>query len=301
MRLLITGATGLIGSALTAAAIKEGYQVNYLSPRRSALEQQPNLRGFYWDPEKETIDKQALDGVEVIIHLAGASIAKRWTEQYKQTILQSRTRSAGLLLQTLKASPHNVRHFISASGIAFYPTSETATYDEEYPTPDDSFLGQVVEQWEASANAFRDIGLKVSIVRTGLVLSEKGGALPQMARPVKWGLGAPLGSGGQWQSWIHLEDMIRIYLYLIDKGLEGVFNGVAPYPVTNKDFTRALAHALGKPTFLPNVPAFVLRAMFGEMSILLLKGQKVLPGRLDKEGFDFQFSNIESALSDLYH
>ena len=301
MKVLITGATGLIGSQLSNRLLENGATVHYLTTRRSAIQDLENYKGFYWHPDNDQLDEDALNGVEVIVHLAGATIAKRWTEAYKKTILQSRTRTAELLLKALQDSDTQVKQFISASGISFYPPSTTEVYDETYPQADDSFLGRVVEAWEASAMAFRELGIRVAIVRTGLVLSDKDGALPRIAGPVKWGVGAALGSGKQWQSWVHIDDLVAIYTYVIEEQAEGLFNAVAPYPVTNKELTIALARELNRPVFLPNVPSFVLRAVFGEMSTLLLEGQKVLPARLEAENFYFKFPNLESALSDIYN
>lgn len=300
MKVLITGATGLIGSELSNQLLEKGATVHYLTTRRSAIEIRDNYKGFYWNPKNDHIDRDALNGVEVIVHLAGATIAKKWTQKYRQVILESRTGTAKLILKAVRNSGTRVRHFISASGISYYPPSATAVYDESYPKADNSFLGRVVEAWEASALAFKELGIKVAIVRTGLVLSDKDGALPRIAEPVKWGVGAALGNGKQWQSWIHIDDLVGIYTHLIQEQAEGLFNAVAPYPVTNRELTKALARELNRPMFLPNIPSFVIQAVFGEMSTLLLKGQKVLPARLVSENFSFKFPDLEAALSDIY-
>ena len=299
MTILITGATGLIGSALTDTLLQNGHSVHYLTTRRSAIREKANLKGFFWDPNEGILDDDALDSVEVIVHLAGATIAKKWTESYKKTILESRTQTAQILFDALKSSKGDVKQFVSASGISYYPPSLTATYDEDHATADDSFLGRVVQAWEDAAHAFGKLGIKVAVVRTGLVLSSQDGALPKIAGPVRWGAGAPLGSGRQWQSWIHIVDVAGIYQEIITHEREGVFNAVAPYPVTNSQLTKAIAQVLGKPLILPNVPAFVLKGVFGQMAVLLLKGQKVLPKRLEALGYAFKFPNIESALSNI--
>jgi len=300
MTILITGATGLIGSALTDTLLQNGHRVHYLTTRHSAIREKANVKGYFWDPKEGILDDKALDGVEVIVHLAGATIAKRWTEPYKKVILESRTRTAQILFDALESGKGRVKHFVSASGISYYPSSLTATYHEDHATPDDSFLGQVVQAWEDSANAFSKLGIKVAVVRTGLVLSSDDGALSKIAGPVRWGAGAPLGSGRQWQSWVHIEDVARIYQYIISHERKGVFNAVAPYPVTNSQLTKAIARELGKPLLLPNVPGFVLKAIFGQMAVLLLEGQRVLPTRLEELGYTFKFPNIESALSNIF-
>ena len=299
MKILVTGATGLIGRHLCEELLDRGHSVHYLTTRKNLLEERENYRGFYWNPMLNEIDERCIEGVEVIVHLAGASIAQRWTASAKLEILNSRTKSAILLFQLLKEHSHNVRHFVSASGIGIYPPSLTKLYTETSPEIDPSFVGEVVKLWEESALMFESLGLKVTMVRTGLVLSADGGALPKIAGPIKKGIGAPIGSGKQWQSWIHIADMSRIYIEIIEKGWTGIYNAVAPNPVTNKKLTKTIAKVLNKPLWLPKVPGFVLKVVFGKMASLVLQGQLVQSDRLLEEGFQFEFFNIESAISDL--
>ena len=299
MNILITGATGIIGSHLVKACISKGYRVHYLTTRRDKLESKSNYKGFYWNPVASELDIDALIDVEVIIHLAGASISKRWTKSYKDQILDSRIKTAELLFSALQNNEHSVTHFISASGVGIYPPSHTRLYTEEDNEVDDSFLGKVVQAWEGAADQFGQLGIKVAKVRTGLVLAKEGGALPAIAAPVRKGVGAPLGSGDQWQSWIHIDDMIEVYLNIIKNGWTGIYNAVAPNPATNKRLTKLIANTLEKPLWLPNVPAFVLKLLLGEMSMLVLQGQMVSSKKLEDSGFGFHYFNLQRALDDL--
>jgi uncharacterized protein (TIGR01777 family) len=299
MNILITGATGVIGSHLVEACIAQGHVVHYLTTRKNKIVSKSNYKGFYWNPETGELDTEALKGVSAIIHLAGATISKRWTNAYKKSILDSRIETANLLYSALKKNKHTINHFISASGVGIYPPSLTKLYTEEDKDLDDSFLGEVVQTWEEAAHQFSPLGIKVTIVRTGLVLAKEGGALPAIAAPVSKSVGAPLGSGNQWQSWIHIDDMVKVYLAILENGWDGTFNAVAPNPVTNIKLTKLIAKTLEKPLWLPKVPSFVLKLLLGEMSVLVLKGQLVSSKKLEEAGFRFQYFNLESALDDL--
>lgn len=299
MKVLITGATGLIGSRLVKACLEKGYHVNYLTTRKEKVDSEVGYQGFYWNPETAEIDPQALTDVSAIIHLAGASISKRWTKSNKKIILESRTKTAELLFRTLEDNQHSVTHFISASGIGIYPDSLTRLYTEDEEAVNSSFLGEVVTAWEKAADQFTSLGLLVTKVRTGLVLAEDGGALPAIARPIKLGVGAALGSGNQWQSWIHLDDVAGIYMEVLEGKLEGTYNAVAPNPVTNKKLTVTIAKILQKPLWLPNVPSLVLKLILGDMSKLVLQGQRVSSEKIGSEGFTFRYFNLENALEDL--
>lgn len=298
-KILITGATGLIGRELTRQCHREGIAVNYLTTRKDKIENSENYRGFYWDPTEAYIDRKAFEGVKAIVNLAGAPISKRWTETYKRKLLDSRIKSIQLIYDSLKDPDHTVEHFISASGVNFYSDSDTRLYTEENTDPNPTFLGELTRQWEGAALQLRDLGMEVSIVRTGMVLATDGGALPQLIRPVKLGLGAAMGSGRQWQSWIHLEDIAGIYLYILQNQLEGIYNGVAPNPVKNNRLVRQLAGQLRKPVWLPNTPGFGLRLILGEMATLVLEGQLVSSKKIQELGYDFRFYKLDAALSDL--
>lgn len=300
MKFLITGATGLVGRQLSAALLANGHGVHFLTMhphKRTAIS---GASGFYWHPAQGIIDEGALLGVDVIIHLAGESIASRWTPARKQAIVESRVLTSNLLYKVLKNNPHQVKQIISASGIGIYPQKKSHTYTEESVLQDPGFVGQVVVKWEEAVMRFLQLGIIPTVVRTGLVLSREGGALVELEKPVKLGLGAPLGSGGQIYSWIHINDLVAIYIFLAERRLSGIFNAVAPNPVTNKIFTQSLAKVLQKPLLLPPVPAFVLRIILGEMHQILVSGQHVSASKIVENGFNFQFPELLLALRDLY-
>ena len=299
MRVLITGATGLIGSAIVGQCHKQNIAVHYLTTSQEKLQHNPYYKGFYWNPCTEDIDTACFEGVDAIINLAGSTIAKRWTTDRKHDILQSRIQALSLLKNSLTQQKHTVKHLISASGIGIYPSSLTNYYDETYSNISPTFLGDVVKQWEAAADDFSTIGIKVSKIRIGLVLAKEGGALPQMAKPIAFWMGAAFGSGEQWQSWIHIEDLARLFVYVLKHQLEGTFNAVAPNPVTNTLLTKAIAKTLSKPLWLPNIPKSVMRLALGEMHMLLFESQRVCAKKIEAKGFHFKYHHLEPALEAL--
>ncbi len=299
MRVLITGATGLVGTHLTNLFLQKGIEVNYFTTSKDKIKRLQGFQGFYWNPDTGEIDNSALENVKVVIHLAGASIAKRWTESYKKEIIDSRVNSAQLIYDTLENSDHEVIRFISASGIGIYPDSLVHLYTEENVAVDDSFVGEVVERWEAAAMKFIDIGINVSIVRLGMVLAKEGGALPKLKEPTAFNAGAPLGSGKQWQSWIHIEDIAGIFNYVMENELEGIYNGVAPNPVTNKELVECVAKNMGNSVWLPRIPSVALKIALGEMSRIILSSQLVSSEKIEKAGYDFKYKNLSKALEDL--
>ena len=300
MKILITGATGLIGKKLVKLLLAKNHSVNYLSTSISKIESKPNYKGFYWNPEQSKIDENCIYEVDIIIHLAGANIAKRWTNAYKQKIIESRILSSELLYNLVKKNPNQVKQFVSASGTAVYPESFDKVYDETTKATEDSFLSNVVKKWEESANRFQVLGLKVCKLRTGIVLSNVGGALPEMVKPIKMGFGAAMGNGRQMQSWIHINDLVDMYCFIIENQLEGVYNAVTPNPVSNQDLTTVIAKTLKKPLFLPNIPQFIMKLILGEMSYLLFSSKNLSAQKIIDKGFQFQFSKIKEAIVDLY-
>ncbi|MEM9000959.1 MAG: TIGR01777 family oxidoreductase [Bacteroidota bacterium] len=300
MKILITGATGLIGQAIVKELVKRKAVVHYLTTDSNKIQKTDYYKGFLWNPEKEEIDIKAFDGVTSVINLAGASISKRWTTDYKKKVLDSRLQSLRLLNKAIvQKGHHDIKSFVSASAIGVYPHSLTSLYTENERQVDDSFLGSVVSAWENEIATFNNFEFNVATIRVGLVLSLEGGALPQMAKPIQNYVGAAFGSGEQWQSWIHIHDLARMFVFVLDNGLKGTFNGVAPNPVTNLKFTKALAKVLQKPLLLPNVPASLMRVVLGEMAYLLFSSQRVSSKRIEKKGFLFQYQNISGALQDL--
>ena len=299
MIVLITGATGLVGQELVNLLLQNGHNVHYLSTSKSKLVTNTNYKGFYWNPKKAEIDTNALTDVEVIIHLAGANVAKKWTTAYKEEIIESRVLSTQLLYQTLQKNSHQVKQIISASAVGIYPDSLTDIYHETDLDIDVSFLGNVVKQWENEVSQFEKLEIIVSKIRIGIVLAKNGGALQEMAKPIQYGVGAAFGSGEQYQSWIHIHDLVAVFYHVIENELPGIYNGVSPYPVSNAELTKAIAKTLEKPLFLPNIPQFVMKLILGEMHQILFSSQHVSCRKLLDENFQFKFASLDKALNDL--
>ncbi len=301
MKVLITGATGLVGQAIVKELKSYEVPIHYLTTNEGKIISKENYQGFYWNPSTGEIDENALKGVTAIINLAGATISKKWTSSYKKEVLDSRIDSLRTLKKAIETSKNtDIESFISASAIGVYPNSLTTYYEESETAVDDSFLGEVVEAWEKEIDTFKDFDFKVAKIRIGLVLSNNGGALPKMAQPVNNYVGAAFGSGHQWQSWIHIEDLARMFLFVLEKGLKGTYNGVAPNPVTNAKLTKELAKVLKRPLVLPNVPKVMMELILGEMAYLLFASQRVSSKRIEKKGFDFTYKNICKALESFY-
>ncbi|APS39016.1 TIGR01777 family oxidoreductase [Salegentibacter sp. T436] len=299
MRVLITGATGLIGSKISRLCQEKGIKVHYLSTSKDKLENKTDYKGFYWNPNENEIDSKAIEGVDTIINLVGASIAERWTPEQKKKILKSRTETANLLYTCLQENGHEVKNLLSASAIGIYPSSLEKLYTEEDQGVDDSFVGEVVVKWEEAVDNFKDLGIEVAKIRIGLVLAKNGGMLQKLKEPVNFNVGSPLGNGKQWQSWIHIDDISGIFMFALEKELTGVYNAVAPNPVTNKELVNEVASQIGKPVWLPNVPKVALKLVLGEMSRLVLSSQLVSSDKIEQEGYNFKYVNLSKALEDL--
>jgi uncharacterized protein (TIGR01777 family) len=294
--ILITGASGLIGSRLTELLVARGHKVSHLGRSKKA----GPVPSFVWDVEKGTLDTKALEGVQAIVHLAGAGVAdKRWTEKRKKEILQSRTQSSALLFNALQNSKHDVKAVVSASAIGYYgSTLSNEVYKEEHE-PGNDFLAGVVDAWEKSVDKICSLGIRVVKIRIGIVLSSKGGALAEMARPVKLFIGSPLGTGNQIVSWIHIDDLCEIFIKAIeDQAMSGAYNAVAPHPVTNRQMTQAIAKVLHRPMIVPAVPTLALRIILGEMVDAVVKGSNVSAEKIQKTGFHFKYENLDDALKD---
>jgi hypothetical protein len=299
MKILITGATGLIGKELTNLLLKENHSIHYLTTSKLKIQNRDNYFGFYWNPKEGKIDENCLDGVDAIIHLAGASISNRWTDSYKQELIESRLLSTNLLYHLVKKNPNQVKHFISASGTAIYPDSDSAVYNENSTEIDPSFLGNLVVKWEESADQFKLLNIKVTKMRTGIVFSEKGGALPEMIKPIKMFVGSGFGTGKQMQTWIHINDVVRLYFFTLQNKIEGVINAVAPNPISNQELTRCIAKQLHRPLFLPNVPLIVMKLILGEMHILLFNNKNIIPRRALELAFQYEYPTADLALTNL--
>lgn len=295
--ILITGGSGLVGRKLTALLKENGHKISWLSRSGKSIE---DVKGYQWDIANQTIDKNAIEWADTIIHLAGEGVAnERWTNTQKKRILESRVESTKLLCRALKESTHEAQTFISASAIGYYGLNTGDMLLNEEDEPGSDFLARVTRQWEEEVDQIANLNINIVKLRIGIVLSESGGALEKISKPIKWGVGAALGTGKQYMSWIHIEDLCCMICYLLEKNKSGVYNGVAPNPVTNKEMTKTIAKHLGKPCFLPNVPAFVLKIMLGEMSDILIGGSNVSSKKIEKDGFEFQYLTLQSALQNL--
>jgi len=299
MKILITGATGLIGKKLTSDLLSKGYSVNYLTTRNSQIKSSDKINGYYWNPEKEIIDLECFKDVDTIINLAGSNIAKRWSRSNKLKILKSRTQSLNLLKDSILKNNLNIKKIISASAIGIYPSSFDRVYTENTNLISSSFLGKVVREWELAVNSFNDLKIEIAIVRIGLVLSKDAGILSKSLFPIKFGVGSFFGSGMQWQSWIHIQDISNIFCHILKNDLVGIFNGTSPNPITNKEFTIKLSKFLNRPLIFPNLPKWLMSLILGEMHIIIFESQNITCDRLNKTKFKFKFDDFDHAIADL--
>jgi uncharacterized protein (TIGR01777 family) len=295
-KVLITGGSGLIGTRLTELLLQRQYEVVHIGrqPRRG------QVQTFVWDVKKQYVDPQAFEKVDFIIHLAGANVnAHRWTDKFKREILESRTLSTRLLYNELSKRNHQVKFVISASAIGYYGFGREHIWMTEEDEPGTDFMSEVTRQWEDEAIRIESLGIHVARIRTGIVLSDRGGALKTMALPVKFGFGAALGPGDQQISWIHIDDMCALYIHVLEKQLTGPFNAVTPTPVSNADMMKEIAAVTHRLLLLPNIPKGALRLLFGEMAEVLVEGSRVSPDKIVKTGFGFKFPTLKGALEDL--
>ena len=296
--ILLTGATGMLGKDLIKSLLNTGCQVSVLSRKQQDI---PGVKVFVWDIYKGIIDPACLEGVDKVIHLAGENIASEpWTEKRKQEIIESRVLSASLLFQIISAHPNKIRHFISASAVGYYGDRDDEILDES-SAAGTGFMAECCVAWEKAADKGKELGLKITKIRTGIVLAKDEGALAQMANPVRWFAAAPLGNGKQWLPWIHHRDMTAIYLYTVQhEEIEGVFNACAPFPVTNKTFTKSLAKKLNRPVWPISVPKAVIKLILGEMSAVILNSNNTSVQKILDKGFTFQYTQLDDALADIY-
>jgi uncharacterized protein (TIGR01777 family) len=292
MKISITGATGFVGRALLERLQQQGHQVTALgrsSPRR------PGVEFAVWDAEHNPAPSAMLEGTDAIVHLAGEPVSQRWNSEVKQRIRASRTQGTRNLVAAIGELRSRPRALVSASAIGYYGDRGDEILTEA-SGPGTGFLSEVCLEWENEAAAAAKLGLRVVTARIGIVLGRGGGALKKMALPFRMGIGGPIGSGKQWMSWIHIDDLISLLLFLLENSsMQGAVNAVAPAPVRNRDFTRALGDALHRPAAIPT-PGFALQLLFGEMAEVILASERVLPAKARSAGFEFECTDLAKAL-----
>ena len=302
MKLLITGATGLIGSSIVEQALNNKIEVHYLTTRKNKLNIILGATGFLWNPSIQEIDNQCFEGVDTIIHLAGSSISKKWTPENKKEIFDSRINSTQVLKKGIEESRKGkIKTIICASAIGIYPYSFDETFTEKNKIFQENYLQEIVIAWEKESRKLYSLSANFSIIRIGLVLSAHGGLLAKLALPVKLMAGAAFGSGRQWQSWIHISDLTLLIFECAKNSWKGIFNAVSPNPVSQRELIKGLGKVLNRPVFLPNIPSFIMKIFLGKRSILVLGSQKISSKLILEKGFSFHFPTLESALEDIYN
>jgi len=304
MKIAITGATGFVGSRLVERLQAEGHSVLVLT--RSADHGRkvfpeiafPKVDIVEYTPQESGPWQQSLSGCDAVVNLAGAPISERWTDDHKQAILDSRVVGTQKLVEALDRADPKPTVWVNASAIGYYGTSETATFDETTPPIEDDFLSQVCRQWEAAAQQVKELGPRLVIFRLGIVLG-MGGAVAKMLTPFRMFAGGPIGSGKQWFSWIHREDLVNLIIKALnDAQMEGIYNATAPNPVRMGEFCKTLGKVLKRPSWLP-VPEFALEAMLGDGAKVVLEGQQVLPKRITATDYQYQYPQVKDALVDI--
>jgi uncharacterized protein len=301
LKVLVTGASGLIGRALCDALFARGDHVVGLTRNPSrARSANPRVTWHKWEPTLERPDPAAFEGVDGVVHLLGERIDQKWTDEAKQKIMESRRTGTHNLVQGIEALETPPKVLVSQSAVGYYGDRGSDEVDERDGAGDESFDSKVVQAWEAAAHELDNAGVRLVIVRTGQVLTSEGGMLGEMLTPFKLGVGGPLAGGDQYLSWIHIDDEIGILLWALDDdGVSGTVNATAPYPATNKDFSKALGRALNRPAVMP-VPGLVLDLKFGkEFGRVLRGGQRVIPKRTRELGYEFKYPQLDEALQDV--
>ena len=296
---LITGGSGLIGKRLTSLLLEKGYSVRHLSRSGKRI---PGVLSFKWDPEKGTIENGALDGTEIIVHLAGANIGeKRWTKTRRMEIVDSRVRSAEFLYEKIIENKVNLKVFITASAVGYYGSATSDFIFKEYVSPGNDFLGYTCRMWEEAADLFSGIGIRTVKIRTGVVLDKNDSALSKMMMTARFGFLVRTGSGKQYLPWIHIDDLSNIYLKAIeDTEMSGAYNAVAPQHITHNEFISALGKVTNKFVFPVNVPSLILWVALGEMSSVILKGSRVSGEKIRNAGYEFVYPELEGAIQEIF-
>lgn len=295
-KVIITGGTGLVGNRLTTLLISNGYQVNILcrNPKKA--------NEYKWNLEENYIDKKVFENAGVIIHLAGANVAeKRWSKERKKEIIDSRVKSTQLLHQYLTKGNYPIQHFITASAVGFYGDRGNKLLTEKSHNGI-GFLAEVCKLWENEADKFNTLGIAVSKIRIGIVLSKNGGALPKLELSLKFGIGAYIGNGKQYTPWIFIDDLCNIFIYLLkNKKLNGIYNACSPEAITNQQMSQTIAKVLRRPLIPLPIPAFVIKNILGEMANMLLMSTNCSSEKIIKTGFVFQYPTLENALKHIYN
>jgi uncharacterized protein (TIGR01777 family) len=299
---IITGGTGLIGTALSTFLVSRGFQIIILSRNPKAYRSSsPGISYAAWNIDQQSTNEEAFQKAKYVIHLAGAGVAdKPWTDKRKKEIVESRTRGSALLVKAISRIPNEIVSVVSASAIGWYKPNLSGLAVETDP-PDPGFLGKTCSAWENSVQPVTELGKKLVILRTGIVLSNEGGAFPAFAKPVRYGIAGILGNGKQMISWIHIEDLCRLYMEaMMNPSWSGIYNAVAPNPVNNRNFTLGLAKKMKGSFFIPMpVPNFILRIMLGERSEEVLKSSNISSNKLKQQGFQFIYPTIDAAFREL--
>lgn len=295
--ILVTGGSGLVGKQLTRILEENKSEVSWIG--RSKKER-PHHQKYNWDVENGSIETGWLQNTDTIIHLAGAGVADhKWSDSYKKEIYESRIRSTKLLHDTLSNNNHSVKTLVCASAIGIYGNNCPKSTDETFPAQS-NFLAKVCDDWEKEAIKFELLGIRVVIIRVGIVLAKEGGFIKAISAPAKWGLGAAFGNGKMITSWIHINDLCGIFMKAgNDPNMRGSYNAVAPNPVSNKQITKAICHAIHRPYLLPNIPAFLLKLALGEMASMILANQNISSKKIVKAGYTFVFNHVEEAITDV--
>jgi uncharacterized protein len=299
MKVLITGGSGLVGGHLIPMFSKAGHEVINLTTKKNADTGSQGLKNLYWNLEKKEFPLQEIGQIDAVINLAGYSIAKRWSDGNKKIMIDSRLLSTALLVENIKKMTSLPKVFISASATGIYPSSPS--WQDESSAPGSGFLADLVRDWEKASESLAQTSTRWVALRIGVVLDQHGGAAEKLLPFFKKGLGSPVGNGQQMMSWIHIQDLCQLILFSLENDkVKGINNAVAPNPVTNADFSKALATALKKPYFLPPVPGFLLKLIFGEMISMVLSGQRISSKKIEEAGFQFQFKEVDAALNNLF-
>lgn len=299
MKILITGATGLLGRDLIIKLLDKGYKINFLTTQQNKIDSIYGCKGFYWNPIRGEIDLNSFENITHLINLAGESISKPWTKKYKIKLIQSRVLSSQVILNSLEDLNLKLDSIISASAIGYYPSSYTKVFKESVTYSPENFLQKIVCKWETSVNELEIHSKRLVKLRFGVVLSDKGGVLSKLTIPIKFGFGSSFGSGKQWQSWIHIEDVSNLILHSLERNLNGIFNAVSPNPIPQFELIKCLGKRLKRPIFFPNIPEKIVDIFLGERSRLLLDSHNVSADKVLKSGFKFNFVDFNHAIKNL--